>query len=57
MRLDIVALATDLDLYRQDNGFYPIGDQGLKALKEEQPGFPDPREWGSDQYYSFWVIV
>jgi len=40
-----VNLATALDLYELDNGFYPTTDQGLDALRTSPTSLPVPPNW------------
>lgn len=44
-RAQIEMLATQLDLYRLDNGTYPTTQQGLAALWEKPATPPVPRNW------------
>lgn len=44
-RAQIEMLATQLDLYRLDNGSYPTTEQGLAALWEKPSIEPVPRDW------------
>ncbi len=47
---DVKAIASSLEMYRLDNGFYPSTDQGLEALVREPSGNPEPRNWNPDGY-------
>ncbi|WP_196221462.1 type II secretion system major pseudopilin GspG [Sansalvadorimonas verongulae] len=47
---DVKAVASALEMYRLDNGFYPSTDQGLDALVHEPSGSPEPRNWNPDGY-------
>ncbi len=38
-------IATQLELYRQQNGFYPSPIQGLAALVAKPTTDPKPRNW------------
>ncbi len=38
-------LGNALDLYELDNGFYPTGEQGLRALVEAPTTSPVPSRW------------
>lgn len=38
-------LATALDLYYMDNGFYPATEQGLSALRTKPGSSPVPANW------------
>ena len=49
-RSEIQQIATALEMYRLDNGFYPSTDQGLEALVSEPSGFPEPPKWNEDGY-------
>lgn len=49
-RTDVNAIASALEMYRLDNGFYPSAEQGLDALVTEPSGSPEPRRWNSDGY-------
>ncbi len=40
-----VNLATALDLYELDNGFYPTTGQGLNALRTSPTSLPVPPNW------------
>lgn len=44
-RAQIEMLATQLDLYRLDNGTYPTTEQGLDALWEKPTTPPVPSNW------------
>lgn len=44
-RAQIEMLATQLDLYRLDNGSYPTTEQGLGALWEKPTVSPVPANW------------
>ncbi|HEX2092518.1 MAG TPA: type II secretion system major pseudopilin GspG [Longimicrobiaceae bacterium] len=44
-RTQIEQFATQLDLYRLDNGRYPTTEQGLAALRERPTAPPEPRAW------------
>ena len=45
-RADIFAnIATALDLYQMDNGFYPTTEQGLTALRVKPNSSPLPSNW------------
>ncbi len=44
-RAQIEMLATQLDLYRLDNGSYPTTEQGLEALWEKPSASPVPGNW------------
>ena len=44
-RAQIEMLATQLDLYRLDNGTYPTTEQGLDALWEKPTSAPVPSNW------------
>ena len=47
---DVKAIASALEMYRLDNGFYPSNEQGLEALVREPTGTPEPRNWNPDGY-------
>ena len=47
---DVKAVASSLEMYRLDNGFYPSTEQGLEALVREPTGSPEPRNWNPDGY-------
>ncbi len=49
-QIDIVSLATALQLYRLDNGHYPLTDQGLQALIEKPSTDPIPSNWKEKGY-------
>lgn len=45
-RADILSnIATALDLYQMDNGFYPATEQGLAALRVKPNSSPVPSNW------------
>lgn len=44
-RAQIEMFATQLDLYRLDNGSYPTTTQGLRALREKPTTAPEPTNW------------
>ena len=41
----VQTLQTQLEIYRQLNGFYPSTEQGLKALVTRPTSSPIPRHW------------
>ena len=47
---DVNAVASSLEMYRLDNGFYPSTEQGLEGLVREPTGNPEPRSWNPDGY-------
>jgi general secretion pathway protein G len=44
-RQDVGAIMQALKLYRLDNGQYPSGEQGLRALVDKPTGAPAPTNW------------
>ncbi|MFT4174243.1 MAG: type II secretion system major pseudopilin GspG [Rhodocyclaceae bacterium] len=44
-RQDVGAIMQALKLYRLDNGQYPSGDQGLRALVDKPTANPAPSNW------------
>jgi general secretion pathway protein G len=49
-RQDVATIMQSLKLYRLDNGRYPTGDQGLKALVEKPTAEPVPNNWKPGGY-------
>lgn len=49
-KTDVNAIASALEMYRLDNGFYPSMEQGLDALVKKPSGSPEPRRWSLDGY-------
>ena len=47
---DVATLAQSLSMYKIDNGRFPTGEQGLKALVEKPSGSPPPNNWRSGGY-------
>jgi general secretion pathway protein G len=47
---DVATIMQSLKLYRLDNGRYPTGDQGLKALVEKPTTEPVPNNWKPGGY-------
>jgi general secretion pathway protein G len=44
-------LQTQLEIYRQLNGFYPSADQGLEALVTRPTSSPIPKHWMQLVFY------
>jgi general secretion pathway protein G len=42
---DLQQIKTNLMMYQAQNGFYPSGEQGLKALVQKPESEPKPRNW------------
>ncbi len=42
---DMQAMSSALKMYKINNGFYPSGAQGLKALVARPGGSPAPKSW------------
>jgi general secretion pathway protein G len=49
-KMDIAAIETSLKMYYLDNGFYPVTEQGLKALVEKPTTDPVPVRWNENGY-------
>jgi general secretion pathway protein G len=49
-KTDLKTIASDLRIYRLDNGDYPTTAQGLAALVERPTSPPEPRAWATDGY-------
>ena len=47
---DVATLAQSLAMYKLDNGRFPTGEQGLRALVEKPSGSPPPNNWRSGGY-------
>ena len=47
---DVATLAQSLAMYKLDNGRFPTGEQGLKALVEKPVSAPQPNNWRSGGY-------
>ncbi len=47
---DVATLAQSLAMYKLDNGRFPTGEQGLRALVEKPAGSPPPNNWRSGGY-------
>ncbi|MHC9541159.1 MAG: type II secretion system major pseudopilin GspG [Vulcanimicrobiota bacterium] len=44
-KVQITEIVKALELYKQDNGFYPTTEQGLMVLVEEPSTGPEPEKW------------
>jgi general secretion pathway protein G len=44
-RAELLSLETQLDFYKQTNGFYPTTAQGLEALVTRPQSSPIPEHW------------
>lgn len=42
---DVLAIQNALELYKLDNGNYPVTDQGIQALTVKPSSNPIPRDW------------
>lgn len=47
---DVATLVQSLTMYKLDNGRFPTGEQGLKALVEKPLAAPQPNNWRSGGY-------
>jgi len=47
---DVATLVQSLTMYKLDNGRFPTGEQGLKALVEKPVAAPLPNNWRSGGY-------
>jgi len=47
---DVATLVQSLTMYKLDNGRFPTGEQGLKALAEKPAVGPLPNNWRSGGY-------
>ncbi len=49
-RINMEHIASALELYHYDNGFYPTEEQGLAALVEKPDMPPLPKQWRRNRY-------
>lgn len=47
---DLNSLASALEMYKLDNGFYPSTDQGLESLVKKPTTSPEPLNWAPSGY-------